>query len=248
MPEALLLPLHLRVPELVSRPGTVHASGMDPLQRGNIVHRVCEHLDSPDNLDKLLDWAIAMEGVFVKGTERRELKETIERYLESEYYRQSFKFRVDREVEFAVPLDQFVITGTVDQVIHSDRGLVIIDLKTNQISAAEIEETAAAYGWQLRIYAWALQAMTGRPVVATGLYFLFPDLIYYAPESHLDTKATEQWLLQVCREIQAGEQVGADAFPMSLDCRYCPYDCRQIEHSQASLAEITAGMGKLEFK
>ena len=136
----------LRVPELVSRPGTVHASGMDPLQRGNIVHRVCEHIDSPDNLDKLLDWAIAMEGVFVKGTERRELKETIERYLESEYYRQSFKFRVDREVEFAVPLDQFVITGTVDQVIHSDRGLVIIDLKTNQISAAEIEETAAAYG------------------------------------------------------------------------------------------------------
>lgn len=238
----------LRVPELVSRPGTVHASGMDPLQRGNIVHRVCEHLDSPDNLDKLLDWAIAMEGVFVKGTERRELKETIERYLESEYYRQSFKFRVDREVEFAVPLDQFVITGTVDQVIHSDRGLVIIDLKTNQISAAEIEETAAAYGWQLRIYAWALQAMTGRPVVNTGLYFLFPDLIYYASESHLDTKATEQWLLQVCREIQAGEQVGADAFPMSLDCRYCPYDCRQIEHSQASLAEITAGMGKLESK
>jgi len=238
----------LRVPELVSRLGTGRTSGLDPLERGNIVHRVCEHIGRWEDVDELLEWAILMEGANVKSSDRRELRQIIDRYLSSEYYRQSRQYRVDREVEFAVPLDRFVITGTADQVVHTDQGLVIMDLKTNQITAAEVAPTAAAYSWQLRIYAWALEAMTGKPVVRTGLYFLFPDLIYYAPDSFLDTKATERELIQVCRRIQAGEQEGVKAFSMSSDCHYCPYDCRQIEHTQASFAEIIAGMGKLEFK
>lgn len=238
----------LRVPELVFKPGKVHTAGLDPLQRGNIVHRVCEHLAKGTDLEKLLDWAIAMEGISIKNSERQELHQIITRYLASDYYVQSRGHQVDREVEFAVPLDRFVITGTVDQAIHTDQGLVIVDLKTNQIGADQIEDTAATYGWQLRIYAWALQVMTGQPVVKTGLYFLFPDLVYFAPDSYLDTKATEQWLTQVCRQIQAGEKVGVEAFPMSADCQYCPYDCQQVEHTRASFAEIVSGLGKLEFK
>lgn len=238
----------LRVPERVSRPAATGTSGLDPLQRGNIVHRVCEHVAKNRDVDELLDWAIAMEGIKIKDRQRQELRGIIDRYLDSDYYQGSRQHQVDREVEFAVPLDRFVITGTVDQVIHTEHGLVIVDLKTNQIDAGEVPAAAATYSWQLRVYAWALQAETRKPVVKAGLYFLFPDLLYYGPDSYLDTKATEEWLVQACRQIQSWEQVGAEAFPMGSDCQYCPYDCQQIEHTRASFAEITAGMGKLEFK
>lgn len=239
----------LRVPELgVFGPSTTVSSGLDPLQRGNIVHRVCEHLHTDPDPNQLLDWAIAMEGITVSQSERQELEEIVDRYLNSDYFQESQRMKVDHEVEFAVPLDQFLITGMIDQVIYTDSGLKIMDLKTNHIAPDQVEETAASYGMQLRIYAWALEKLTGQAVIGAGLYFLFPDRIHWISADSLDTAATERWLLDACCRIQKSERLEAEAFPAAENCAHCPYDCRQLEQTRISFAEITAGMGKLPNK
>ena len=84
-------------------PSTTVSSGLDPLQRGNIVHRVCEHLHTDPDPNQLLDWAIAMEGITVSQSERQELEEIVDRYLNSDYFQESQRMKVDHEVEFAVP-------------------------------------------------------------------------------------------------------------------------------------------------
>lgn len=239
----------LRVPELVSAgQGNTVSGTLDPLQRGNIVHRVCEHLHTGADAQELLDWAIAMEGIKVSSREREELDQIIQRYLTGDFFQGIQGLKVEHEVEFAVPLDQFLITGTIDQVIHTEQGLKIMDLKTNQITPEQVAETAASYEMQLRIYAWALHIMTRKPILEAGLYFLFPDVIYRAESGCLDTEATEKWLLEACRQIQRGEKEQADAFPVADDCRYCPYDCRHLDQTRINFGEITAGMGKLEIK
>ncbi len=238
----------LRVPEIsTARPKTLTLSKLDPLKRGNIVHRVCEHIKIGANHEELLDWAIQMEQIKVTASERRELLGYVNRYLASDFYREHSKYRVDKEVEFGEPLAQFLITGTIDQVIYSESGLKIIDLKTNHITHEQIDETAQSYTWQLRIYAWALQQKLAKPISGTGLYFLFPDVIYYSPEAS-DIAGTQEWLLEACNRIQVGANQGVEAFPAVADCRYCPYDCQNISGNQSSFEKILAGLGKLESK
>jgi len=239
----------LRVPEIIID-GKVQntGEGLNPLARGNIVHRVCEHLNAGTDPEQLLDWAIAMEGVKVNAQQRSELQDTIQRYLASRYYQLGLSYSVSREVEFTVPLENYLITGTVDQVIDTGSDLIIVDLKTNHITPEQVESTAVSYSWQLRIYAWALQKLLGKPVKEVSLYFLFPNQVYKAPESYLDIAATEKWLLSACRTIQSSEVKGAAGFPMAEHCYFCPYDCQHLVQAQESFGEIVAGLGKLEWK
>lgn len=237
----------LRVPELgVDRGQTERTSGLDPLKRGNIVHRVCEHLDETQDQEQLLDWATAMEGLQVTAREKQELSEIITRYATSPYYRKSQSYLVERELEFALPLDEFSITGTIDQLIHEDQGLTITDLKTNHIQAYQVNEVAKEYYWQLRIYAWAISQLKDQPVHQTGLYFLLPNVIHKEPVTQTEIQETEAWLETTCHNIQAGSLVGASAFPKGSNCSYCPYDCEQIIKMRQSFAEIIAGLGRLE--
>ena len=55
----------LRVPEIpfFGNQQNNKKSSLDPLHRGNIVHRVCEHLRTDSHIDQLLEWAISMEGL-----------------------------------------------------------------------------------------------------------------------------------------------------------------------------------------
>ena len=236
----------LRVPEIAPMTRNTTGNGLDPLQRGNIVHRVCEHLRSQTDKMQLLEWAISMEGITLRQAEKLELLKIIDDYTKSSYYRHSIEQQVEYEMEFSVPINQFIITGTVDQIIHDDAGLKIMDLKTNQISKEQVPEIARSYYWQLNIYAWAVHKLTNKPVVETGLYFLFPDVIYQESHTELQIAETEKWLLKTCDQIQKGEAVGADAFPIELDCMYCPYNCDLINQSQVSFAEILKGLGTLD--
>ncbi len=236
----------LRVPEMTPITKRATGNGLDPLQRGNIVHRVCEHLRPQTDKIKLLEWAISMEGLTLRPAEKQELLKIIDGYTESSYYRQSIEQQVEHEVEFSVPINKSIITGTVDQIIHGDTGLKIMDLKTNQISSEQVPKIARSYYWQLNIYAWAVQKLTNKPIVETGLYFLFPDVIYQEPHTRLQIADTEKWLLKTCDQILRGEALGADAFPIELDCMYCPYNCDLITQSQTSFGEILKGLGTLD--
>lgn len=235
-----------RVPELpVIKTGVVTKT-LDPLIRGNIIHRVCEHLKEESDPNELLQWSIAMEGVQLDRTQKQELQSILKRYTGSEYYKQSRKRHVDHEVEFAIGLKPWIITGTVDQVIHLPDSLEIMDLKTNYIDQHQIDATAAKYYWQLQIYAWAVHKLIKKPISKVGLYFVFPDVVYYNQDAHLKIDQTEEWLNNTCSKIEKDVALGVDAFPPTQDCDQCPYNCHNISGHKELFGEILAGLGKIK--
>ena len=93
--------------------------------------------------------------------------------------------RVLREVPFALlcPAERFfrgaggeglLLQGVVDCGLFEPDGLVIVDYKTDRISAAEAPGRAGRYASQLESYAWAMSQITGRSVKAKLVYFLRP--------------------------------------------------------------------------
>ena len=93
--------------------------------------------------------------------------------------------RVLREFPFALlcPAERFfpgaggeelLLQGVVDCCLFEPDGLVIVDYKTDRISAAEAPERAGRYASQLESYAWAMSQITGRSVKAKLVYFLRP--------------------------------------------------------------------------
>lgn len=84
-----------------------------------------------------------------------------------------------RELPFvyALPLaggsEHTVIRGVIDSLVETQEGLVIFDYKTDRPQdAPDLTARLAAYGVQLQLYAQAVEAIFGRPVVRRSLLFL----------------------------------------------------------------------------
>jgi ATP-dependent exoDNAse (exonuclease V) beta subunit len=63
-------------------------------------------------------------------------------------------------------------------LIQSPKGLVVIDFKTDDISAGEAPRRAELYRPQLDLYARAASAILKSSPLAKWLYFLTPEIAY----------------------------------------------------------------------
>jgi len=80
-----------------------------------------------------------------------------------------------RELYVAAPVGERVIEGYVDLLVERHDGLVVVDYKTDTVrSDAEVDAKLAHYALQAASYAVAIEASTGRPVVAAGFVFCRP--------------------------------------------------------------------------
>ena len=213
-----------RVPRLHSSEGQPQHT-ISPLERGNIVHRVCEQIVDPWELDSLVQGAAQMEGVSLSPSEHKRLVQIIAPYLESDFFKriQSAGSRVHREMDFALPVNHYVINGTVDQVYVGETGLEIVDFKSNWIRPDEVGSEGAKYQWQLMAYAWAMEKVFQKQVMKAQAYFLIPNMLYDLPSHTLNSPQIERWIVHTCDAIIAGERVGLDAFPEGDDCAQCAH-------------------------
>jgi len=77
-----------------------------------------------------------------------------------------------------VTSDDFIIVqGIVDLLVETPGGLVIVDFKTDNVSADKLPDRAKLYRSQLDLYAQAAGAITGKKVCGKWLYFLKPGCI-----------------------------------------------------------------------
>ena len=84
--------------------------------------------------------------------------------------------RVLREVPFLLPLDEDLLSGTVDVILEREDGsLVIVDYKTDQLATDDPAAAAARHHRQAALYAWAVARLTRREVVEVRLLFLATD-------------------------------------------------------------------------
>lgn len=128
----------------------------------------------------------------------------------------------EREFDFLMEIENLVLRGQIDLWFDDGGKTVLVDYKTDQVSAAEAPARAERYALQLRLYALALERLTGRPPAEAYLYFLRPNLpvavdlrpsLFNAPEP----------LLREFREAQASQR-----FPLRVGdhCRSCPHFTR----------------------
>ena len=93
--------------------------------------------------------------------------------------------KLNREFRFSVLLpaedffpdggeDELLLQGAVDCWFEEADGVVIVDYKTDSVTAEETAGRAEFYAPQLRAYALAVTAVTGKPVKEAFLYFLRP--------------------------------------------------------------------------
>ncbi len=72
--------------------------------------------------------------------------------------------------------DTIIVQGIIDLMIQTPKGLVIVDFKTDKISAAQADKRAEFYRRQLELYGRAASAILKTKTFAKWLYFLTPGI------------------------------------------------------------------------
>jgi CRISPR/Cas system-associated exonuclease Cas4 (RecB family) len=126
---------------------------------------------------------------------------------------------IEREFDFLMEIENLVLRGQID-LWFEDRGkTVLVDYKTDRVTPAEAPARAEQYALQLRLYALALERLTGRMPDEAHIYFLRPNVavpvdlrpsLFDAPEA----------AVREFREAQERQH-----FPLREGdhCRACPH-------------------------
>ncbi|MCL4794649.1 MAG: UvrD-helicase domain-containing protein [Bryobacteraceae bacterium] len=151
-------------------------------------------------------------------TPSSEALELRERFLRSDLgQRMKNAAHVEREFDFMFSLDGTLLRGVIDLWIEDGDGVTLVDYKTGHSIPPETMET---YKDQLRFYALALEALTGRLPRRVALFLLHQDR---AVEVGMDEHPRAR-----CRDVLAGwlEAQSRNEWPARPGnrCEWCPYE------------------------
>jgi ATP-dependent helicase/nuclease subunit A len=127
--------------------------------------------------------------------------------------------RVEREFDFLMAVEDLVIRGQVDLWFVEGGELVIVDYKSDAVTAAQAHHRALDYALQLRLYAMAVEKVAGRPVDRAWLHFLRPNVpveVNLAP-SLLDSPE------QIVRDFQGAQSKMEFPLNEGEHCLRCPF-------------------------
>jgi ATP-dependent exoDNAse (exonuclease V) beta subunit len=127
--------------------------------------------------------------------------------------------RAEREFDFLMALDDLVVRGQVDLWFEEGGELVVVDYKTDAVTAAEAHHRARDYAMQLRLYAMAVERLAGRPPSRAWLHFLRPDTLVEVDLSPSLLESPEH-LVRDFQEAQSKLEFPLNEGPR---CRTCPF-------------------------
>jgi ATP-dependent helicase/nuclease subunit A len=84
--------------------------------------------------------------------------------------------RTYREWPFTMLVDDMIVQGIVDYIIDTPDGIVVVDFKTDSVTAAQAGQRAEKYVQQLKHYADAAEKILKRNVTGKYVYFLKPQI------------------------------------------------------------------------
>ena len=83
-----------------------------------------------------------------------------------------------RTTQYARTHDEtIVVQGIIDMLAITKDGLIVVDFKTDHISASQVPERAENYREQLELYGRAAQAVLKKQLAGKWLYFLSPQVV-----------------------------------------------------------------------
>jgi len=153
-------------------------------------------------------------------TATAEARRLVEAFHQSELGRRAVRAgRAQREFDFLMAIEDVVLRGQIDLWFEEDGELVLVDYKTDEVKSRDTAARARFYAPQLRLYALALERMTGRPPAHAYVYFLRPEVA--VPVSLERTLLDDpEVLVREFREAQSTVK-----FPLREGdhCTRCPY-------------------------
>lgn len=145
---------------------------------GDALHQVMEHLDpaAPSGLDALAAAACAEHGL--AAPQVGEVAAMARRCLESDAVRRALAAGAwHREVPFMVPRpDGTFASGRIDLLFREGEELVVLDYKTDAVSADEAPVAAERHRGQAEAYAEALRQTTGMAMGEVVFVFARPGV------------------------------------------------------------------------
>ncbi len=84
---------------------------------------------------------------------------------------------VEREFDFLIAIDDLVLRGKIDLWFEEGGELAIVDYKTDAVQGPEVQERAREHALQIKLYAMAVERMTGRAPDRAFLHFLKPNAV-----------------------------------------------------------------------
>lgn len=190
---------------------------MAPVLAGTLYHKVMEvvPLDADESVVRALCDSVAPAVRVPPGAIRESVVEMVTASLAHELFaRVRSADRVVREYPFTLPLSRFgagrpgqVLDGFIDLIFADGGRLVVVDYKTDHVSAAQCAEAAAQYLPQLGAYGLAVDALLPESTKGAGLelllFFVRPRTIVSLTDQIL-AEAPER-LMQAFLRAERGE-------------------------------------------
>ena len=142
---------------------------------GRAVHAVLQSIDlaTGDGLEERARAQAMAEGI--PGREG-EIARLARAAVESSIVRRAVASgRLWREVPVATPIGSGSLHGFIDLLFDEPDGLVVVDYKTDAVTAGEAPDAVARYRLQGGAYAHAVREVTGRPVKEVVFLYLQPQ-------------------------------------------------------------------------
>ncbi|HEY3296928.1 MAG TPA: UvrD-helicase domain-containing protein [bacterium] len=154
---------------------------------GTFVHRIlqCVHLPRGDNAEEVIASAARQFGM--NDEECIEARMLLERVLSSELFagRMGRCEQPWRELEFVIRLDGRLVEGSMDLVFMEEGRPVIVDFKTDRVTAETAVLRAQTYRHQAAAYVRALEEIIAEQVPEVLFYFVRPDTVISLPRETL---------------------------------------------------------------
>lgn len=220
----------LRLPSLASSPLRGKAnpvSAMPALLRGQVIHRVCQMLKPgamPERLlkDALLEFGLAeVEDGLSQG-----LLDVISRWQRSPLYQKMCSAEwVESEQPFGFLLENQLIRGQIDKAWGCGRKAVVLDFKTDDIDASQVNRAARDYLLQMQAYMLAAREALGWEPERCHLFFLVPGIPWSLQVTGAILDDARQSVQDAVESLAQARRVGTpEAFPPNSGdhCRRCP--------------------------
>ncbi|MDR1914583.1 MAG: helicase-exonuclease AddAB subunit AddA [Clostridiales bacterium] len=158
-------------------------------QRGTAIHTVMEHLDinityDYESLTVLIDNLIARNLLTFETAKLIPVKKILN-FTQSELANRMRNTEIHRETPFVLGLtaneiysiqsDEIILVHGIIDCWFEDNGIIIVDYKSDAVSAENVWQIAEKYRPQMKIYSRALQKALGRKPKQALLYFFGID-------------------------------------------------------------------------
>jgi len=151
---------------------------LPPTVFGEMVHRLCELRPPDEQLDDVIDQVYEAEGEPGEFTaaRRERVVEHATKAIEfvDERHAESDVIGIYDELPVTAEFETGEISGLIDHLVVTPNGYHVIDYKTNDVEASEVEEKADYYRTQMEAYAIALHQQDPSREVKATLYFTTP--------------------------------------------------------------------------